>query len=80
MLVAPMGAQSYSMPTNLMPDISQEKLFCKHLRDKHGIDTNSFCTYIHDFPDGRKVTAKLYPLNLLGIFRQLIAQEWLPQA
>lgn len=80
MLVAPMEAQGYSLPTNLMPDISQGKLFCKHLRDKHGIDTNNFGTYIHDFPDGRKVTAKLYPLDLLGIFRQLMAQEWLPQA
>lgn len=79
-LVAPLEAQGYSLPSNLMPDISQGKMFCQHLRDVHGINTNGLNTYTHSFPDGRTVKAKLYPLEYLVIFRQLMAQQWLPQA
>ena len=79
-LVAPLESQGYSLPSNLMPDISQGRMFCQHLRDVHGINTDGLNTYTHSFPDGRTVKAKLYPLEYLVIFRQLMAQQWLPQA
>lgn len=75
-LVAPMEAQGYRLPQNLMPDITHGKMLCKFLRDKLNIDTDSLPTYVHTFPDGREVDAKLYPLTHLGEFRMLLA-DWL---
>lgn len=78
-LVAPMEAQGYRMPENMMPDISHGKMLCKHLRDKHGLDTDALYTYVHKFPDGREVNAKLYPVQYLGEFRVLLAEIWMSQ-
>lgn len=77
-LTAPMEAHGYRMPDNMMPDISQAKMLCKHLRDKHGIDTNSLEKYTHSFPDGREVQANLYPVKYLGDFHVLMAEVWMP--
>lgn len=33
--------------------------------------------YEHEFPDGRKVMANLYPVEYLGVFRTLMDKEWL---
>lgn len=78
-LVAPMEAQGYHMPENMMPDITHGKMFCKHLRDKHGIDTDQLPTYTHTFPDGREVEAKLYPVRFLGEFRVILSEIWMAQ-
>lgn len=78
-LVAPLEAQGYRLPDNLMPDISHGKMLCKHLRDKLHIDTDSLPTYTHTFPDGREVDAKLYPVQYLGEFRVLLSEIWMPQ-
>jgi hypothetical protein len=77
-LVAPMEAQGYRLPQEMMPDISHGRMFCKHLREKMQIDTDTLPTYTHSFPDGREVEAKLYPVDLLGVFRTLLAEDWLP--
>ena len=77
-LTAPMEAHGYRMPDNMMPDISQAKMLCKHLRDKHGMDTNSLEKYTHSFPDGREVQANLYPVKYLGDFHVLMAEVWMP--
>jgi len=78
-LIAPLEGQGYRMPEQLMPDIAHGKMLCKMLRERHGIVTDTLPTYIHEFPDGRTVTAKLYPLQYLGDFRVMIAEEWLPK-
>lgn len=78
-LVAPMEAQGYRMPDNMMPDITHGKMLCAHLREKHGIDTNALPTYTHKFPDGREVEAKLYPVQYLGEFRVLLSEIWMTQ-
>ena len=78
-LIGPLEAHGYSLPERLLPDISQGKMFCSFLR-KHGmIDTTTLPKYEHSFPDGRKVDAKLYPIHLLGAFREFIASTWMPQ-
>ncbi|MFM0495573.1 KilA-N domain-containing protein [Paraburkholderia caledonica] len=78
-LLGPLEAQGYSLPERFVPDISQGRLFCDFLR-KHGYaDPEYFPTYKHVYPDGREVDAKLYPLHLLGHFRQYIAEEWMPK-
>nr|WP_315467123.1 KilA-N domain-containing protein [uncultured Undibacterium sp.] len=78
-LIGPLEAHGYSLPERLLPDISQGKMFCSFLR-KHGmVDPATLPKYEHTFPDGRKVEAKLYPIHLLGAFREFIASTWMPQ-
>ena len=62
----------------MIPDIALGRLFCKWLRDKAGIDTNSLPTYTHVFEDGRRVQAKAYPDSLLGAFRKHFREDWFP--
>jgi hypothetical protein len=77
-LVGPLEANGYRLPEHLMPDISQARMLCKHLRDELGIDTNLLPKYTHTFPDGRKVEANLYSVDYLGQFRRLMAEVWMP--
>ncbi len=77
-LIAPLEIMGYTVPEHLMPDISHGRMFCKWLRDEHGIDTDSLPTYVHVFEDGRRVTAKAYPDRLLGDWRAHFYGEWLP--
>lgn len=78
-LVAPMEAQGYILPERMMPDITYGKMLCKFLREKRGIDTDTLPVYLHEFPDGRIVEAKLYPVEHLGDFQRLLAEEWFPK-
>lgn len=77
-LVGPMEANGYRLPEKLMPDISQAKMLCKHLREALGIDTTCLPKYEHTFPDGRVVQANLYSNDHLALFRKLMAEVWLP--
>ncbi len=77
-LIAPLELMGYTVPEKMMPDISQGRMFCKWLRDKCGIDTNTLPTYTHVYEDGRRVEAKAYPEKLLATFRQHFREEWLP--
>lgn len=77
-LVAPLEANGYRLAENLMPDISQAKLLCRHLREQCGIDTTKLFKYTHTFPDGRKVEANLYEDKHLLAFRRLMS-VWLAQ-
>lgn len=79
-LVGPLEAQGYRLPEHLMPDISQAKMLCKHLRDDAGIDTSALPKYTHEFPDGRKVEANLYSVDFLAQFRRLMAEVWMPHS
>ena len=79
MLIAPMEMQGYTLPEHLVPDISQGKMFCKWLRDRHGVDTDALPTYLHDYEDGRRVNAKAYPDSLLAELRRHFREEWFPK-
>jgi hypothetical protein len=78
LLIAPMEIMGYTLPERMLPDISHGKMFCKWLRDVHGIDTNALPTYLHVFEDGRRVWPKAYPDRLLADFRKHFREEWLP--
>jgi hypothetical protein len=78
MLIAPLEMQGYTIPEHMLPDISSGKMFCKWLREKHGIDTDALPTYLHVYEDGRKVRPKAYPEKLLAEFRRHFREEWLP--
>lgn len=76
-LIAPLEVQGYTLPDNMMPDISEGKLFCKWLREEKGLDPNSFPYYEHKYENGRIFPARLYPLNLLSDYVQHFQDEWL---
>ena len=78
-LIAPMEARGYSLPENMIPDISEGRMFADWLRDEHGIDPTEFPTYTHIYEDGREVPARLYPNDLLAAFRKHYAEVWLPK-
>jgi hypothetical protein len=77
LLIAPLELSGYTIPERMLPDISEGKMFCKWLRDKHGVDTDALPTYLHVYEDGRVVRAKAYPDSLLSAFRQHFRGEWL---
>lgn len=77
-LIAPMEVMGYTLPERMVPDISHGRMFCKWLRDKHGIDTDALPTYWHIYEDGRRVQAKAYPESLLAEWRKHFREEWLP--
>ena len=78
-LIAPLESQGYTLPEDMVPDISQGLMFCNFLRKELGLDTKILPTYEHEFPDGRVVDAKLYPIEHLGAFRQFIHKVWMPE-
>lgn len=77
-LIGPLDQYGYEMPERLVPDISMGLFLCKHLREKLGVDTDNLPLYLHRYPDGRVVSAKAYPDELLAEFRRIIREEWLP--
>jgi KilA-N domain len=77
-LIAPMEAQGYTLPDNMLPDISQGRMFSDWLR-KRGIDPSTFPSYAHRYEDGRVVQARLYPNELIADFRAHFQTVWLPQ-
>ena len=78
-LLGPLEAQGYTLPESMVPDISQGLMFAKFAREKLGIDTDSLPTYLHEYPDGRTVPAKLYPIEHLADFRRFINDVWMPE-
>lgn len=78
-LVGQMEKDGYTLPEKLVPDISMGRMFCKWIRTKKGIDTDSLPTYKHKYQDGRVVDAKLYPNSVLADFRAHFHEEWLPK-
>jgi hypothetical protein len=77
-LIGPMEARGYVLPENLIPDISEGRMFCKFLRDDLSVDTDALPTYPHRYEDGRIVYPKLYPIDLLPAFIRHFNEVWLP--
>lgn len=78
-LIAPLEDHGYRLPDNMVPDISQGKMFAKWLRDKYGVDTDTLPTYKHEYADGRVVDAKMYPVSFLDEFRRHFNEVWIPE-
>lgn len=77
-LVGPLESDGYTLPEEMVPDISMGRMFCAWLREKKGINTDDLPTYNHKYEDGRIVQAKLYPNSVLTDFRRHLNEEWLP--
>lgn len=78
-LVAPLEQAGYTLPENMVPDISEGRVFCKWLRDNRGVEPKIFPTYQHEYPDGRAFPARLYPNEYLADFREHFNSVWLPE-
>lgn len=78
-LIAPLESSGYTLPDNMVPDISEGRMFCKWLRDEKGIDTDSLPIYRHVYADGRVVYPRLYPNEVLADFRKHFHEIWLPK-
>lgn len=77
-LIAPLEDKGYELPDNLVPDISEGKMFASWVREEKGLEPNDFPTYTHTYPDGRIIRGvKLYPNYLLGDFREHFYNVWL---
>lgn len=78
-LIAPLERQGYTLPPKMVPDISEGRMFCDWLRKEKKIDPDSFLTYEHEYEDGRKFPAKLYPIGLYQDFIVHFHEVWLPK-
>jgi hypothetical protein len=76
-LIAPLEQAGYTLPQEMVPDISEGRMFCKWLRDTKCIEPNGFPSYLHSYPDGRSVSARLYPVELYEDFRRHFNEIWL---
>ena len=76
--IAPLERHGYTLPDNLVPDISEGKVFCNWLRKNTELDPKNFKKYDHHYADGRIVQANLYPLSILEAFRNHFHTVWLP--
>lgn len=71
-LMADMEDAGYSLPMGSVPDISVGKCFCNHLRSL-GYSTEDPAIvqkYQHYYPDGRIVSANIYALAVLPLYRE----------
>ncbi|MDZ4689356.1 MAG: KilA-N domain-containing protein [Planctomycetaceae bacterium] len=78
-LIGPLELQGYTLPDNMVPDISEGKMFSQWLRDEKGVEPSEFLTYSHHYADGRVVQARLYPISLLEDFRKHFHGVWIPK-
>lgn len=78
-LIAPMEIDGYTLPEDMVPDISDGLIWNRYLRDTHGINTDLFPKYAHRYEDGRLVWPKAYPDSLLPLWRKHFREVWLPQ-
>jgi prophage antirepressor-like protein len=77
-LMADFEDAGYSLPFGSVPDISVGLCFCSHLR-KLGHDTKTsplIKKYTHLYPDGRRVPANIYSVDLLPEYRRWFTVEY----
>jgi hypothetical protein len=77
-LIAPLEQNGYILPDDMVPDISEGKVFSNWLRKTKNIDPTTFPSYDHEYPDGRVCSARLYPNEHLADFKNHFNTVWLP--
>lgn len=75
-LIAPLEQMGYTLPQNMIPDISLGRLFSGWLRE-NGYDPDSMPRYNHTYEDGRVVDARAYPKALRSKFERYFVEEWM---
>ena len=77
-MVAPLEEAGYTLPDNMVPDISQGQIFSNWLRKNRGVEPKDFPSYSHEYPDGRVFNARLYPNEYLPDFKAHFNEIWIP--
>ncbi len=77
-LVAPLEEAGHTLPDNMVPDISQGRIFSSWLRKNKGVEPKDFPSYSHEYPDGRVYDARLYPNEYLADFKSHFNEVWIP--
>jgi hypothetical protein len=77
-LIAPLEQEGYTLPETMVPDISEGRMFSAWLRNKAYVP-ESFPSYEQEYEDGRKVQARLYPIELMFEFRKHFYEVWIPK-
>lgn len=75
-LIAPLEQMGYTLPQNMIPDISLGRLFSGWLRE-NGYDPDAMPRYNHTYEDGRIVDARAYPKALRNKFERYFVEEWM---
>ncbi|MBS0372542.1 MAG: KilA-N domain-containing protein [Proteobacteria bacterium] len=79
-LIGPLHNVGFVIPKGWVPDISVGKLYCRWLREQHGVDTDALPVYAHDYLDSRPIVyPKVYPDAYLADFRTWFRTVWLPE-
>lgn len=78
-LIAPLEEAGYTLPENIVPDISEGRMFCAWLRKNRGVEPRDFPRYEHEYIDGRVVNACLYPVEYIDDFRRHFNEIWLKE-
>ena len=78
LLIGPLEHQGCILPSNIIPDISEGKMFISWLKGK-GENIDELPTYLHRYEDGRIFKAKMYPNKYLLEFRDHFSNVWLPE-
>jgi hypothetical protein len=75
-LIGPLEQMGYTLPDNMIPDISMGRIFSKWLRD-NGHNPEEMPTYKHSYGDGRVIDARAYPNSIWPDFQKHLVQEWM---
>lgn len=62
----------------IRPDVSVGQCFAKYLRENFPSAPQEFKTYMHRFPTGLEVEARMYPNELISIFIRYVDEVWIP--
>lgn len=76
-LIAPLEQMGYTLPDNMVPDISEGQMFSQWLRDR-GHNPDAMPSYLHGYEDGRIIAARAYPNRVLPDFRRHFVEVWMP--
>lgn len=63
----------------IRPDVSVGLCFAKYLRENHSDVQDNFEKYIHSFPSGIEVEARMYPNEMLPYFIKYVDTVWIPR-
>lgn len=75
-LIAPLEQMGYTLPENMVPDISLGRTFSGWLRENE-YDPDSMPRYKHRYEDGRVVDARAYPKTIRLKFEKYFVTEWM---
>lgn len=74
----PLEHNWFELPDTIIPDISTGILFSKYIKTRWYEPAKICKTYIHIYPDGRKIHwVRQYPDSLYPLFTEWFQKEWL---